>query len=106
MKLRGLILGSAPNPKDFGYPNPQIRGSKLGTKPETRKPETSGYPPRTRPAANHRRAARRQVTAVRSDLQILDAIQNSLTVEVGSSLSICLLDIWLHYWLLVWYFGL
>ena len=51
MELRGLFLGSAPNPKDFGYPNPQIRGSKLKTEPETRKPETRGYPPRTRPAA-------------------------------------------------------
>ena len=51
MELRGLFLGSAPNSKDFGYPNPQIRGSKLKTEPETRKPETRGYPPRTRPAA-------------------------------------------------------
>ena len=53
MELRGLFLGSVPNPKDFGYLNPQIRESKLKTEPETRKLETRGYPPRTRPTAMH-----------------------------------------------------
>ena len=51
MELRWLFLGSAPNPKDFGYPNPQIRGSKLKTEPETSKPEIRGYPHQTRSAA-------------------------------------------------------
>ena len=51
MELRGYILKPAPNPKYFGYPNPQIRGRRSKPEPETRKPETRGYPPRTRPAA-------------------------------------------------------
>ena len=51
MELRGYILKPAPNPKYFGYPNPQIRGRRSKPKPETHKPETRGYPPRTRPAA-------------------------------------------------------
>ena len=51
MELRLYILKPAPNPKYFGYPNPQIRGRRLKPEPETRKPETCGYPPRTRPAA-------------------------------------------------------
>jgi len=51
MELRGYILKPAPNPKYFGYPNPQIRGRRSKPEPETRKPETCRYPPRTRPAA-------------------------------------------------------
>ena len=51
MELRGLDLESAPNPKFFGYPNPQIRGRKSEPEPKTRKPEHRGYPPRTRSAA-------------------------------------------------------
>ena len=51
MELRGYISGSVPIPKYFEYPNPQIHGWKSGTEPETRKPETRGYPPRTRSAA-------------------------------------------------------
>ena len=49
MELRGYILKPAPNPKYFGYPNPQIRGRRSKPKPETRKPETRGYPPRPAP---------------------------------------------------------
>ena len=51
MELRGYILKPAPNPKYFGYPNPQIRGRRSKPEPETRKPETRGYPPRTHPTA-------------------------------------------------------
>jgi hypothetical protein len=45
------LLGSAPKPHYFGYPNPKIRGRKPGIKTETRGPETGGYPHRTRSAA-------------------------------------------------------
>ena len=51
MELRGYILKPAPNPKYFGYPNPQIRGREIEPEPETRKPEIREYPPRTRSAA-------------------------------------------------------
>ena len=51
MELRGYILKPAPNPKYFGYPNPQIRGRRLKTEPENRGPEIRGYLRRTRPAA-------------------------------------------------------
>ena len=51
MELRGYILKPAPNPKYFGYPNPQIRGRRLKTEPETRGPEIRGYPAQARPTA-------------------------------------------------------
>ena len=51
MEFRGYILKPAPNPKYFGYPNPQNRGRKSKPKPETQKPETRGYPPQTRSTA-------------------------------------------------------
>jgi hypothetical protein len=51
MEHHGSNLESAPNPRYFGYPKPQNRGRKTGTKTETREPENRGYPHRTRTAA-------------------------------------------------------
>ena len=51
MELRGYNLESVPNPKCFGYPNPQICGQKIESEPKTRKSEICGYPSRIVPTA-------------------------------------------------------